>query len=327
MNSPRANTNRHRRTCRNALYGVRGQSETATPLWLPGGESGAARRLCTDNPKRRCHSVLPPPSILPARGFTLIELLVVIAIIAILAGMLLPALSKAKQRAQMIKCLSNLHQIGIGMKLYLGDYNDTFPPGATDQFDPRANPDYNIGNNLGGNDALPAFKSGSPPATNRLLNPYVSAREAWHCPADHGFGPDLHPTTFGALGCGYRFNWVLEGAYYANSGVAEAPNYNLALKRENWAPEPSRFIMMQEMGLYPWEDSNGGISITSWHFASNPGKVFTSQTLKNDPDKLISGVVFVDGHVQAIDFSPTVKANPMRALEPGKDYTWYKPAK
>lgn len=100
------------------------------------------------------------------RGFTLIELLVVIAIIAILAAMLMPALSKAKQRAWTIACNSNLHQISLGMTMFADDNRGFYPES---------------GGTIPWNATFPNATTNS---WMQQIYSYVRSTNVYHCPAN-----------------------------------------------------------------------------------------------------------------------------------------------
>ena len=123
-------------------------------------------------------------------GFTLIELLVVIAIIAILAAMLLPALSKAKIRAQGIGCMNSTHQMLLAWRMYGEDNREAIPFAYAKPPDANAAYVWIPGDDL--DNAMPAAKGNWDLDTTvkaSLLWPYCGKSVSiWHCPADTSFG-------------------------------------------------------------------------------------------------------------------------------------------
>jgi prepilin-type N-terminal cleavage/methylation domain-containing protein/prepilin-type processing-associated H-X9-DG protein len=209
-----------------------------------------------------------PPRVAGRRAFTLIELLVVIAIIAILAAMLLPALSKAKSSALQTKCLSNLHQIDLALLQYCADSQEKTPGHSTE-------PIGDTSDEVGSGGIWWWYRE--------LANPYVGIKKAssndlvFQCPMDRGWKgvSTVYPNAL------YTYPTLDWGSYNYNGIDNQIPNTNNLLNvKITDVRHPTRTWIICEW-CFTWA--------YSWHSSLTGSKNVSY-------DKAIANVGFVDGH-------------------------------
>ena len=221
------------------------------------------------------------------KAFTLIELLVVIAIIAILAALLLPALARAKAKAQMVRCISNQHQVGLCFLMYTQDNKDYYP--LTQDWASTGGKDgkYNV------------FVA----MTNRPLYHYQGKPEIFACPADHGDIIRDAKNCYLQYGNSYLTEWAVD---YMRTRVVCGNAPGTSIKTSEVAVKPDTKIIQ---GDWVWHINRGVEDSKSvWH---------------NYKGQNLDVMLWGDGHVSTYKFPRVPASSPYWYMAPDPHFTWW----